>query len=168
MQNQKQPLKLKIKNPDLSLSLSLSFSLFKLSLVSTFLCLHHVTTSLSFHCNQNVLSLSIFSSFLMSLFLYFEIWVYHLFKSLKSQRFIVFDLIYLVIYLSYHLSKLKHKLKNLKSKLKKIETLTHFYFVYLICILLTICLIHFIDNLFDLSCWLICSPNVPNWWLRSA
>ena len=64
-----------IKFGSLSLSLSLSsfqFALFKLSsvsrLLSSSLCHHHVTTSLSFYHGQNGLRLSIFSSFLIFFF----------------------------------------------------------------------------------------------------
>ena len=66
-----------IKFGSLSLSLSLSlsrfqFALFKLSpvsrLLSSSLCHHYVTTSLSFYHGQNGLRLSIFSSFLIFFF----------------------------------------------------------------------------------------------------
>ena len=46
-----------------------------------------------------------------------------MFKSFKTQRFIVIDLICLVINLSYHVS-------NSKPKLKKIETLNTFLFCF--------------------------------------
>ena len=105
------------KSESLSPSLPLFtfyFSLFKLPpvsrLLSSSLCHYHIATSLSFHCGQIELSFSIFSSFLIFLFLYFEIWVYHLLKSLKTQRFIVIGLICLIIDLIYHSS-----ISNLKN-----------------------------------------------------
>ena len=62
------------KSESLSLPLFIFyFSLFKLSPVSSSLCHHHIATSLSFHRGQIELSFSIFSSFFIFLFLYFEI-----------------------------------------------------------------------------------------------
>ena len=117
-QNQKLILKFKIKNPNLFLSLSLFFVFhFSSSPVFTLLssCLCHQSSPptspphfLSTHRGQNELSLSIFSSFLIFCFIYFEICVYHLIKSLKTQRSIVIDLICFVINLSFHLSNWKH------------------------------------------------------------
>ena len=148
------------------MTISLSFHLGQneLTLLSIHLCHHHDATSLSFHLGQNELSLGIFSSFLISLFLYFEIWVYyHLFKSLKIQRFIVIDLIYFLKDLSYNLSNFETLNEKFEIQTIKDWTLIHFYFVYLI--------FYFIDRLFDSFCCPISSPNqptndsdLPNWW----